>query len=355
MTTTMAPQTTGTMKALVQEGDGSADVLHLRDIPRPALAADRVLIKVRAASVNALDWHSVHGGRIVTIASKLMRSKEQPVRGVDVAGDVEAVGPNVTQFRPGDEVFGNAPASFAEYASGHKDGLALKPANVSFEQAAAVGVAGRTALQGLRDVAGVPGQRVLIHGAGGGVGTFAVQIAKALGAHVTAVTGPTKVDIIRSLGADEVIDYSTEDFTRRPGRFDVVFDVAATLRSARSARAGAGRRARARRRIQTGRRRDLPAHPRCTRSFTCVQAAGQVLRREARSAGPSFSQRAPRVRAVDTADRPHLFAERRRGGRALPGHWAGSSEGRHHHELTGCPVHRSRSGPGRGWHGTPAT
>lgn len=229
MTTTMAPQTTGTMKALVQEGDGSADVLHLRDIPRPELAADRVLIKVRAASVNALDWHSVHGGRIVTIASKLMRSKEQPVRGVDVAGNVEAVGANVTQFRPGDEVFGNAPASFAEYASGHKDGLALKPANVSFEQAAAVGVAGRTALQGLRDVAGVqPGQRVLIHGAGGGVGTFSVQIAKALGAHVTAVTGPTKVDIVRSLGADEVIDYATEDFTLRPARFDVVFDVAAT-------------------------------------------------------------------------------------------------------------------------------
>jgi NADPH:quinone reductase-like Zn-dependent oxidoreductase len=158
-----------------------------------------------------------------------MRAKNEPVRGVDVAGTVEAVGENVTQFKKGDEVFGNAPGSFAEYASGHKAGLALKPANVSFEQAAAVGVAGRTALQGLRDVAGVkPGQRVLVHGAGGGVGTFSVQIAKALGAHVTAVTGPTKVDIVRSLGADEVIDYTKEDFTRRPARFDVVFDVAAT-------------------------------------------------------------------------------------------------------------------------------
>ena len=235
MTTATTPQATsamkatGTMKALVQEGDGSADVLHLRDITKPALAPDRVLIKVRAASVNALDWHSVHGGAILTIASKVMRSKEQPVRGVDVAGVVEAVGENVTKFKPGDEVYGNAPASFAEYASGHKDGLALKPSNVSFEQAAAVGVAGRTALQGLRDVALVrPGQRVLIHGAGGGVGTFSVQIAKALGAHVTAVTGATKVDIIRALGADEVIDYSKEDFTRRPARFDVVFDVAAT-------------------------------------------------------------------------------------------------------------------------------
>ena len=229
MATTMAPQTTGTMKALVQEGDGSADVLHVRDIDRPAPAADRVLIKVRAASVNALDWHSVHGGTILRIASKIMRSKDEPVRGVDVAGYVEAVGENVTQLKPGDEVFGNAPASFAEYASGLEDRLALKPANISFEQAAAVGVAGRTALQGLRNIAGLlPGQRVLIHGAGGGVGTFSVQIAKALGAHVTAVTGANKVDIIRSLGADEVIDYSKEDFTRRPARFDVVFDIAAT-------------------------------------------------------------------------------------------------------------------------------
>jgi NADPH:quinone reductase-like Zn-dependent oxidoreductase len=229
MATTMAPPATGTMKALVQEGDGSADVLHLREIARPALTPDRVLVKVRAASVNALDWHSVHGGAILTIASKIMRSTEQPVRGVDVAGTVEAVGENVTAFKPGDEVFGNAPASFAEYSSGRTDQLAHKPANISFEQAAAVGVAGRTALQGLRDVAGVkPGQRVLVHGAGGGVGTFSVQIAKALGAHVTAVTGPTKVDIIRSLGADEVIDYSKEDFTKRPARFDVVFDIAAT-------------------------------------------------------------------------------------------------------------------------------
>jgi NADPH:quinone reductase-like Zn-dependent oxidoreductase len=229
MVTTSAPQATGTMRALVQEGDGSADVLHVREIGRPAPAPDRVLVKVRAASVNALDWHSVHGGAILTIASKVMRSKDQPVRGVDVAGEVQAVGENVTRFKPGDEVFGNAPASFAEYASGHTDGLALKPANVSFEQAAAVGVAGRTALQGLRDVAGVqPGQRVLVHGAGGGVGTFSVQIAKALGAHVTAVTGANKVDIVRSLGADEVIDYSKEDFTRRPARFDVVLDVAAT-------------------------------------------------------------------------------------------------------------------------------
>jgi NADPH:quinone reductase-like Zn-dependent oxidoreductase len=217
------------MKALVQEGSGSADVLHLRDIERPVATSGRVLVRVRAAGVNALDWHSVHGGAVLEIASKIMRSKDIPVRGVDVAGIVEAVGENVTRFKPGDEVFGNAPASFAEYASGREDQLALRPRNVSFEQAATVGVAGRTALQGLRDVAGVqPGQRVLVHGAGGGVGTFSVQIAKALAAHVTAVTGANKVDIVRSLGADEVIDYSKEDFTRRPERFDVVFDVAGT-------------------------------------------------------------------------------------------------------------------------------
>jgi NADPH:quinone reductase-like Zn-dependent oxidoreductase len=217
------------MKAVVQEGSGSADVLHVRDIARPELMEGRVLVRMRAASVNALDWHSAHGGLLMEIAAKVMRSKEQPVRGVDLAGTVEAVGPNVTRFKPGDEVFGGAPASFAEYVRAREDALLLKPSVLSFEQAATVNVAGRTALQGLRDHAQIkPGQRVLIHGAGGGVGTFAVQIAKALGAHVTAVTGPRNVDMIKSLGADEVIDYTKEDFTRRPERYDTVFDIAAT-------------------------------------------------------------------------------------------------------------------------------
>lgn len=218
-----------TMKALVQEGYGSADVLHVRDILRPELAEGRVLVRMRAASVNALDWHSTHGGLLLEIAGKIMRSKDEPVRGVDLAGTVEAVGPNVTRFKPGDEVFGGAPASFAEFVLAREDRLLLKPRDLPFEQAATVNVAGRTALQGLRDHAQVkPGQRVLIHGAGGGVGTFAVQIAKALGAHVTAVTGPRNVDITRSLGADEVIDYTTEDFARRPERYDAVLDIAAT-------------------------------------------------------------------------------------------------------------------------------
>jgi NADPH:quinone reductase-like Zn-dependent oxidoreductase len=217
------------MKAVVQEGYGSADVLHVRDIPRPELMEGRVLVRMRAASVNALDWHTTHGGLLLEIIAKVMRQQDEPVRGVDLAGTVEAVGPNVTRFSPGDEVFGNAPASFAEYVRAREDRLLLKPRDLSFEQAATLGVAGRTALQGLRDHAQVkPGQRVLIHGAGGGVGTFAVQIAKALGANVTAVTGPRNVDITKSLGADEVIDYTKEDFARRPERYDAVLDIAAT-------------------------------------------------------------------------------------------------------------------------------
>src|SRR5256714_3307955 len=216
------------MKAIVQDGYGSADVLHLREIDKPVVTDGSVLIRVRAASVNALDWHSVHGGRMIRAVSSLTRQPEQAVRGVDVAGHVEAVGAGVTRFAPGDEVFGGAPASFAEYALAREDKLVLKPRNLSFEQAAAVGVAGRKALQGLPDKAQVePGQPGLICGAGGGVGTFAVQIAKALGAHVTAVTSTRNLDLVRSLGPDEVIDYTQEDFTRRGERYEPVRDVAA--------------------------------------------------------------------------------------------------------------------------------
>ena len=228
MTPTLAGEAKQTMRAIVQEGYGSADALKLRVIERPALAEGGVLVRVRAASVNALDWHSVHGGLMIRAVSTLMRQKDEPVRGVDVAGVVEAVGPNVTRFGPGDEVFGGAPAAFAEYALAREDRLALKPRNVSFEQAAAVGVAGRTALQSLRDHAQVkPGQRVLVNGAGGGVGTFAVQIAKALGARVTAVTGARNLEVVRALGADEVVDYTKEDFVRRGERYDAILDVAA--------------------------------------------------------------------------------------------------------------------------------
>jgi NADPH:quinone reductase-like Zn-dependent oxidoreductase len=218
----------GTMKAIVQEGYGSADVLRLREVDKPVVSDDGVLVRVRAASVNALDWHTVHGGRLVNIIAFLLRQPTIPVRGVDVAGQVEAVGKYVKRLRPGDEVFGVARGSFAEYTTTSEDRLAPKPSELTFAQAATLGVAGVTALQGLRDRGQLkPGQRVLIYGAGGGVGTFAVQIAKALGAHVTAVTSTRNLELVRSLGPDEVIDYTKEDFTRRGQRYDVLFDLAA--------------------------------------------------------------------------------------------------------------------------------
>ena len=218
------------MKALVQEGVGSADVLHLREIAAPVITDDRVLVKVHATSVNAADYHIVRGARIGRVIGKLLRQpRPTPVRGVDVAGVIEAVGKDVTNLRPGDEVFGTGTGTWAEYATGTERSLLLKPARLSFVEAGAIGAAALTALQGLRDHGQVrPGQRVLIYGAGGGVGTFAVQIAKALGAHVTAVTSTRNLDLVRPLGADEVVDYTTKDVTTRKERYDVVLDVAAT-------------------------------------------------------------------------------------------------------------------------------
>ncbi len=196
------------MKALVQVGSGSADVLHLREIAAPAIPDDRVLVKVHAASVNAADYHLVHGAAIVRAIGKLLRrSRPNPVRGVDVAGVVEKVGKNVTGLRPGDEVFGMGTGTWAEYATATEQSLLPKPAGLSFVEAGAIGVAALTALQGLRDHGHVQrGKRVLIYGAGGGVGTFAVQIAKALEARVTAVTSTRNMDLVRSLGADELVD-----------------------------------------------------------------------------------------------------------------------------------------------------
>ena len=214
------------MKAVVQERYGSPDGLVLREIERPSVADDRVLVRVRAASVNAYDWHLMR--RLPQLIGKLVGMPSSRVRGGDMAGHVEAAGRNVTRFKPGDEVFGVGIGSFAEYATAFEDRLAPKPRTLTFEQAAAIPGAGCTALQGLRDKGRVePGQRVLIYGAGGGVGTFAVQIARALGAHVTAVSSTGNLDLLRSIGADEVIDYTREDFTKRGQRYDVLFDVGA--------------------------------------------------------------------------------------------------------------------------------
>jgi NADPH:quinone reductase-like Zn-dependent oxidoreductase len=217
------------MRALVQEGHGSADVLHIRSVPRPVLLDDRVLVRVRAASVNALDWHSVHGGTLMRMASKVMRQKEQPIRGADFAGVIEAVGSAVTRFRIGDEVFGSSAATFAEYARARADKICAKPPIMTFEEAAPIGVAGGTAYQGLVEIAGLKaGDRVLVYGAGGGVGTFAVQIAKALGAHVTAVTGPRNVDLVRGLGPDELREDGRDDVVSQSDRYDIVLDISAT-------------------------------------------------------------------------------------------------------------------------------
>ena len=226
----IASGSTDRMKALVQDGSGSADVLHLREIGAPAVTDDRVLVKVHAASVNAADYHMVHGALIVRVIGKLLRqSRPCPIRGVDVAGVVHAVGKDVTNLRPGDEVFGMGTGTWAEYATGTERSLLPKPARLSFVEAGAIGVAALTALQGLRDHGQMrPGQRVLIYGAGGGVGTFAVQIAKALGAHVTAVTSTRNMDLVRPLGADELVDYTKEDVAKREERYDVILDVAAT-------------------------------------------------------------------------------------------------------------------------------
>jgi NADPH:quinone reductase-like Zn-dependent oxidoreductase len=218
------------MKALAQDGSGSADVLHVREVDVPAVADDGVLVKVHATSVNAGDYHMVHGAPIVAMIGKLLRqSRPASIRGMDVAGVVDAVGKNVTSLRAGDEVFGVATGTWAEYATGTARNLLPKPARLSFVAASAIGVAGLTALQGLRDHGGVrSGNRVLIYGAGGGVGTFAVQIAKALGAHVTAVTSTRNIDIVRPLGADELVDYTKEDVSKRGERYEVILDIAAT-------------------------------------------------------------------------------------------------------------------------------
>ena len=232
MTQTLeAPRThTGTkMKAWVQEGEGSADVLQLREVERPAITPDQVLVRVRATSINAADYHTVHGIKMANVFAKLFRMpKAGPIRGSDVSGVIVEAGANVTGLREGDEVFGLAAGSWAEFAVGSEGGLLHKPAGLSYIEAACMGVAPLTALQGLRDHGHLKaGDRALIFGGGGGVGTFAVQIAKALGAHVTAVTGPRNTDIVSRLGADEVVDYTKEDILKRKVKYDVIYDVAA--------------------------------------------------------------------------------------------------------------------------------
>jgi NADPH:quinone reductase-like Zn-dependent oxidoreductase len=216
------------MKAIVQRRYGSPDVLEFTDVDKPAPAAREVLVRVRAASLNARDWHVMRGDPYIARPSADLgwRRPNITIRGTDFAGTVEAVGPAVTRFQVGDEVYGETRGAFAEYVAVPEEVVETKPANLSHEQAAAVPLAANTALIGLRDVAKLqPGKQILINGASGGVGTFAVQIGKALGADVTGVCSTRNVDLVRSLGADDVVDYTTTDFSRTGRRYDVVLDL----------------------------------------------------------------------------------------------------------------------------------
>jgi NADPH:quinone reductase-like Zn-dependent oxidoreductase len=217
---------TQSMQAIVYRCYGSPGVVKLEDIAKPTPADDRVLIKVHAASVNPLDWHYMRGKPYIMRAMAGLGAPNDIGLGVDFAGTVEAIGKSVKRFKPGDEVFGGRDGAFAEYVNVRENGaLALKPANLTFEQAAAVPVAGITALQALRDKGKIqPGQQVLINGASGGVGTFAVQIAKAFGAEVTGVCSTRNLAMVRSIGADHVIDYTQEDFTQGSLRYDLIVD-----------------------------------------------------------------------------------------------------------------------------------
>ena len=213
------------MKAILQTSYGSPDVLQFREVEKPTPKENQVLVKVHAASINALDYRLMRANPFfIRLMGGGFWKPKDPRIGRDVAGLVEAVGENVTQFRPGDEVFGCADGAFAEYALAEESDLVLKPAGVSFENAAAVPIAALTALQGLRDAGKIrAGQRVLIQGASGGVGTFAIQLAKAFGMEVTAVCSPRNLDMARCIGADQVIDYSQEDFSRSGQRYDLIF------------------------------------------------------------------------------------------------------------------------------------
>ena len=217
------------MKAVTHDVYGSPDVLHLEEIDLPKVKEDEVLVKVKAAGVNWADWSAVSGFPMVMRLGYGLRAPRKGLRGSDLAGVVDAVGAKVTGFQIGDEVFGWGPSAFSEFVSVKADHLVIKPARLTFEEAASVPMAGMVALQALRDVGKTqPGDNVLIVGASGGIGSFAVQIAKSLGAEVTGVCSTDNVELVRSLGADRVIDYKQEDFTQLVDHFDVIFDIADT-------------------------------------------------------------------------------------------------------------------------------
>jgi NADPH:quinone reductase-like Zn-dependent oxidoreductase len=218
------------MRAIVYERSGPPETLQFRDVERPTPEADEVLVRVEAASASAFDWHLIRGAPFLARLSHGLRRPKNPRLGADFAGRVESVGANVTRFHPGDAVFGEHIGSFAEFVTAPADTLALKPANLTFESAATVTISAVTALQALRELGHIQaGQKVLVNGASGGVGTFAVQIAKSFGAEVTGVCSTRNLELVRSIGADHVIDYTQEDFTRTGQRYDLILEAVGNL------------------------------------------------------------------------------------------------------------------------------
>jgi NADPH:quinone reductase-like Zn-dependent oxidoreductase len=323
------------MKAVVQDTYGSPDVLELRDIDKPVIGDDDVLVRVQAAGVDPGVWHLMTGlPYLVRIMGYGLRKPKVRIRGRDVAGRVEAVGRNVTRFHPGDEVFGSCDGSFAEYVCAREDKLAPKPANLTFEQAAAVPISGLTALQAIRDKGQVqPGQKVLIIGAAGGVGTFGVQLAKAFGAEVTGVCSTTKVDLVRSIRANEVIDYTRDDFTDGARHYDLILDTAGRrslshLRRALTPRGDARDRRRQRGRTLAWRLRspDPPgAHPVVVRE---PEAAPVHL--DGKERGSGCSEGAHRSRQGHADHRQDVPPERGPRGHPALGRGTRLREGRHH-------------------------
>ena len=303
------------MKAIVYCDYGLAN-LKLADIAKPTPTDDQILVKVHAASVNPLDWHFIEGTpKIMRALGVGLRKPKDPRLGVDFAGTVEAVGKNVTQFKPGDEVFGGRDGAFAEYVCPRADrAVTLKPANITFEQAASVNIAGITALQAVRDKGKVqPGQKVLINGASGGVGTFAVQIAKSFGADVTGVCSTRNLEMVRSLGADHVIDYTKEDFAKGDQRYDVILDNVPN-HSLSECRSGLN----SRREIRHDRRRWTKRQPmdRTFRSFDSDDAVVTIREPEnghddgrTEEKRPDHSGRYDAVRKGETGHRPDIQIE----------------------------------------------
>ena len=318
---------------MVQDRYGSVEVLLLRDIDKPEIGGHDVLVHVRAAGVNPADWAVMSGLPYIARPVYGLRKPKNSVRGTDVAGQVEAVGTSVTRFRPGDEVFGWCVGAYAEYTSVSEDALALKPANLTFEQAASVPMAGLVALQALRDQGNVQaGQSVLINGASGGIGTFAVQIAKSLGAQVTGVCSTRNVDLVRSIGADQVIDYAQQDFTQgraalrlHPGQRGEPFAV----RPARRAHPDGNARAQ-RRRVRQSLVRQWGSGDQGARTESVREPHAAAVSRLLQSRGPGRAQGDDRSRQAHTGHRPHLSVDRNSPGDSSCWKGARFRQGRHH-------------------------